>query len=78
MSLFQAEFSPPEITDETFWMRIKRYFRPMKQTAYYAALFHLLVINFPVALVAWVYLFVATFVSLYNFSRAFLSIDTQM
>jgi len=61
MSLFQAEFSPPEIENDSFWVRTKRYFRPMKQSAYYSALLHLLVINFPVALLAWVYLFVATF-----------------
>jgi len=62
MSLFQAEFSPPEVADVPLWTRTKRYFRPMKQSAYYAALFHLLVINFPIAIVAWVYLFLATFV----------------
>jgi hypothetical protein len=31
--------------------------------AYWSALFHLLVINFPYALIAWVYLFVFTLVS---------------
>jgi len=61
ISLFQAEFSPPETEDETYWARTKRYFHPMKQSAYYAALFHLLVLNFPMALAAWIYLFVATF-----------------
>ncbi|KAK7692165.1 hypothetical protein QCA50_003785 [Cerrena zonata] len=39
---------------------LKRYFRPMGKKAYYSALFHLLVVNFPFALVAWVYLFVFT------------------
>jgi hypothetical protein len=40
----------------------KRYFRPMTLRTYYAALFHLLVLNFPYALAAWVYLFVFTLV----------------
>ena len=43
-------------------VRIKRYFRPMGRRAYYSAVFHLLVINFPFALLAWVYLFVFTLV----------------
>lgn len=45
-----------------FWARIKRYFRPMGRKAYYSAVFHLLVVNFPFALLAWVYLFVFTLV----------------
>ena len=44
------------------WARIKRYFRPMGRKAYYSAVFHLLVLNFPFALLAWVYLFVFTLV----------------
>ncbi|KAJ3524911.1 hypothetical protein NM688_g8482 [Phlebia brevispora] len=40
--------------------RWRRYFRPMTRRAYYSALFHLLLLNFPYALVAWVYLFVFT------------------
>jgi len=44
------------------WARIKRYFRPMGRKAYYSAAFHLLVVNFPFALLAWVYLFVFTLV----------------
>ncbi|OCH89070.1 hypothetical protein OBBRIDRAFT_826789 [Obba rivulosa] len=40
--------------------RIRRYFRPLRVRAYYSALFHLLVLNFPYALFAWVYLFVFT------------------
>lgn len=44
------------------WARIKRYFRPMGRRAYYSAVFHLLVVNFPFALLAWVYLFVFTLV----------------
>lgn len=40
-----------------------RYFRPMFKRAYYSALFHLLVLNFPYALIAWIYLFVFTLVS---------------
>jgi len=40
--------------------RWRLYFRPMCRRAYWSALFHLLVINFPYALLAWVYLFVFT------------------
>ncbi|OBZ70757.1 hypothetical protein A0H81_09281 [Grifola frondosa] len=40
--------------------RWRRYFRPLGRRAYYAALFHLLILNFPYALLAWVYLFVFT------------------
>ena len=43
-------------------VRIERYFRPMGRRAYYSAVFHLLVVNFPFALLAWVYLFVFTLV----------------
>lgn len=42
--------------------RIRKYFRPLARRAYYAALFHLLAINFPYAVLAWVYLFVFTLV----------------
>jgi hypothetical protein len=41
---------------------MKRYFRPLSRKSYYTALFHLLVINFPYALAAWVYLFIFTVV----------------
>ena len=44
------------------WKRVKRYFRPLGRKAYYSAVFHLLVVNFPFALLAWVYLFVFTLV----------------
>jgi hypothetical protein len=59
---------PPEFEQRSrssFYSRRawKRYFRPMTQRAYYAALFHLLVLNFPYALAAWVFLFVFTLVS---------------
>lgn len=37
-----------------------RYFRPLVQLVYYRSLFHLLVLNFPYALAAWVFLFVFT------------------
>ncbi|KAH9990828.1 hypothetical protein BJV77DRAFT_946985 [Russula vinacea] len=40
--------------------RWRHYFRPVGRRAYWSALFHLLVINFPYALIAWVYLFVFT------------------
>ena len=42
--------------------RWSRYFRPMVKKPYYAALCHLLLINFPYALAAWIYLFVLTLV----------------
>ncbi|KAF8149373.1 hypothetical protein B0H34DRAFT_667610 [Crassisporium funariophilum] len=38
----------------------RRYFRPMTRQTYYGPLVHLLVINLPYALAAWVYLFVFT------------------
>lgn len=40
----------------------KRYFRPLIRKSYYAALFHLMILNFPYALAAWVYLFIFTVV----------------
>lgn len=44
---------------------LKRYFRPVIHKSYYAALFHLMVLNFPYALAAWVYLFIFTVVRCY-------------
>ena len=41
----------------------KRYFRPLTRKSYYAPLFHLMVVNFPYTLAAWVYLFIFTVVS---------------
>ena len=41
----------------------KWYFRPLVRSAYYKPLFHLLALNFPYALVAWLYLFIFTVVS---------------
>lgn len=38
----------------------RRYFRPLGEKVYWRALFHLAVLNFPYALVAWLYLFVFT------------------
>ncbi len=38
------------------------YFRPLKKKVYYMSLFHLAVINFPYALLTWVFLFVFTLV----------------
>lgn len=35
----------------------------MGRKAYHAAVFHLMVVNFPYALIAWTYLFVFTLVS---------------
>lgn len=40
--------------------RWRHYFRPIGRRAYWSALLHLLVINFPYALLAWIYLFVFT------------------
>lgn len=48
----------------------RRYFRPLVMKTYYKALFHLLVLNFTYALVAWVYLFVFTVVRIYYPSHA--------
>jgi hypothetical protein len=39
---------------------VRLYFRPLGQMAYYGPLLHLMVLNFPYALAAWVYLFVFT------------------
>jgi hypothetical protein len=46
--------------------RWRHYFRPMGRRAYWSALLHLLLINFPYALLAWVYLFVFTLVSVFT------------
>ncbi|KAI0769405.1 hypothetical protein BD413DRAFT_604979 [Trametes elegans] len=46
----------------SFGARWRRYFRPLGRRAYYAALLHLVVLNFPYALLAWVFLFVFTLV----------------
>ena len=43
--------------------RWRHYFRPIGRKAYWSALLHLFVFNFPYALLAWVYLFVFTLVS---------------
>lgn len=50
--------------------RWSRYFRPMVKGPYYAALFHLLFLNFTYALAAWVYLFVFTLVRRPNTSQS--------
>ncbi|GJJ06737.1 hypothetical protein Clacol_000933 [Clathrus columnatus] len=47
-------------SDVSFSTRIGRYFRPLVKRAYYSAVFHLLFINFPYELVAWIYLFAGT------------------
>ncbi|KAH9932488.1 uncharacterized protein B0H18DRAFT_26848 [Fomitopsis serialis] len=46
--------------DSSWSARWRRYYRPLGKRAYYASLFHLFVLNFPYALLAWVYLFVFT------------------
>ena len=48
--------------------RWRRYFSPLKRRAYYSALLHILVLNFPYALASWVFLFVFTLVRLPSFS----------
>lgn len=48
-----------------FSAALKRYFRPLIRKSYYAALFHLMVVNFPYTLAAWVYLFIFTVVRCY-------------
>lgn len=42
--------------------RWRRYFAPLKRRAYYSALLHILALNFPYALVSWIFLFVFTLV----------------
>ena len=42
----------------------RSYFRPMTRTVYYRSFIHLLLVNFPYALIAWVSLFVLTVVSM--------------
>ncbi|EIN12127.1 hypothetical protein PUNSTDRAFT_140973 [Punctularia strigosozonata HHB-11173 SS5] len=39
---------------------IRKYFKPLIRATYWKAIFHLLVLNFPYALIAWIYLFVGT------------------
>lgn len=57
---------PPSLSTGFFSSAaLKRYFRPLIRKSYYAALFHLMVVNFPYALAAWVYLFVFTVVRCY-------------
>jgi hypothetical protein len=41
----------------------RRYFRPMARSLYWRGLVHLLCVNFPFAVIAWVYCFVFTLVS---------------
>ncbi|KAF8321509.1 hypothetical protein F5887DRAFT_1066133 [Amanita rubescens] len=74
LSLFQAtgdedEDTPGEARTNDFQRRNrgiftlaawKWYFRPLVRSAYYKPLFHLLVLNFPYALAAWLYLFIFT------------------
>ena len=57
----------------------RRYFRPVWKSAYYRPLAHLLFINFPYALFAFVYCFVGTLVSLMSqeFKHKKLILDRQ-
>ena len=75
LSLFQAEAAEAEAfvvqdgssgdaQDKDLTLRLRRYFRPLHRKSYYKALFHLTVINFPFALMAFVLLFVGTLVSI--------------
>jgi|ERR1700722_2772082 len=59
--LYEAELRrrPSSWLSRRTW---KTYFRPMTRLVYYKSLFHLLVLNFPFALAAWLYLFVFTLV----------------
>ena len=49
-----------------------RYFRPLVQSVYYRPLFHLLVVNFPYALAAWLYLFVFTVVRFFPLACSYI------
>jgi len=70
MSIFQAddEAEPLETRDENETTSLnlpasrgwRRYFRPLRKSSYYWPVAHLLFINFPYALLAFVYLFVGT------------------
>ncbi|KLO14243.1 hypothetical protein SCHPADRAFT_826688 [Schizopora paradoxa] len=71
MSIFQADdddTDPLRIGDENESTNAnaalsrgwRRYFRPMRKSSYYWPIVHLLFINFPYALLAFVYLFVGT------------------
>lgn len=44
------------------WTSWKRYFRPLGRGLYWKSLVHLLCVNFPFAVIAWVYCFVFTLV----------------
>ena len=44
--------------------RWRMYFRPFGRRSYYSAAFHLVVLNFPYALIAWLFIFVFTLVRL--------------
>lgn len=57
-----AEGDSPAHDRPSTWMKVRRYFRPLRKKVYYMSLLHLLLINFPVALLAWVSLFVFTLV----------------
>jgi hypothetical protein len=53
---------PPESPHRSLGSRIRKYFRPLFRRKYYKALFHLCILNFPFALIVWIYLFVGTLV----------------
>lgn len=60
--LLMSEEAPPRRVSTLSTEGLKRYFRPMVKRKYYWSLLHLAILNFPYALVAWVYLFVFTLV----------------
>ncbi|KAJ3749674.1 hypothetical protein DFH05DRAFT_1533392 [Lentinula detonsa] len=51
---------PPRIILSSTQARWARYFRPLTRPVYWRSLTHLVLVNFPFALAAWVYLFVFT------------------
>lgn len=63
-----AQRSQWNMCSRTAW---RRYFRPVRMKVYHMALLHLMVLNFPYALAAWIYLFVFTLVSVFFLSLIF-------
>ncbi|KAJ3723573.1 hypothetical protein DFJ43DRAFT_646128 [Lentinula guzmanii] len=57
----------PRITISSAQARWARYFRPLTRSVYWRSLTHLVLVNFPFALAAWVYLFVFTVVCVLSY-----------
>ncbi|KAK1235558.1 hypothetical protein PQX77_001211 [Marasmius sp. AFHP31] len=53
----KSRYLQTRLFSRAFW---RRYYHPFTRKHYWIAFFHLLVVNFPFALTAWVYLFVFT------------------